>query len=223
MKRIAVVAMTVLQTTQCAFAASGAEVFVAKGEPKAVRESGGRWKRGAGYLECSGPDRYLYAAKELAGGDFHIRARLSLAKFGRTAASFVLGGDHFGFDGGNDGQLFVEGPTFGRTRMLGPARSRISPGRPFEFEAICKAGRLTVRIDGREVYSTVFRGVAVGSFGFRPWRGTMRVHDFSADGRFTKPLASTDVFVSGQDGYNTYRIPSVIVTKGGALLAFAEG
>ncbi|MHC4201730.1 MAG: exo-alpha-sialidase, partial [Planctomycetota bacterium] len=168
-------------------------------------------------------DRYLYAAKELAGGDFHIRARLSLAKFGRTAASFVLGGDHFGFDGGNDGQFFVEGPTFGRTRMLGPARSRISPGRPFEFEAICKAGRLTVRIDGREVYSTVFRGVAVGSFGFRPWRGAMRVYDFSADGRFTKPLASTDVFVSGQDGYNTYRIPSVIVTKRGALLAFAEG
>ena len=28
----------------------------------------------------------------------------------------------------------------------------------------------------------------------------MRVYDFSADGRFTKPLASTDVFVSGQDG-----------------------
>jgi sialidase-1 len=31
------------------------------------------------------------------------------------------------------------------------------------------------------------------------------------------------VFVSGQDGYNTYRIPSVIATTKGTLLAFCEG
>lgn len=32
-----------------------------------------------------------------------------------------------------------------------------------------------------------------------------------------------DVFVSGQDGYHTYRIPSVIVTAKGTVLAFCEG
>jgi len=32
-----------------------------------------------------------------------------------------------------------------------------------------------------------------------------------------------DVFVSGQDGYHTYRIPSVIVTNKGTVLAFCEG
>ncbi|MGE5296806.1 MAG: sialidase family protein, partial [Solirubrobacterales bacterium] len=32
-----------------------------------------------------------------------------------------------------------------------------------------------------------------------------------------------DVFVSGQDGYHTYRIPALIVAKDGALLAFCEG
>ena len=43
------------------------------------------------------------------------------------------------------------------------------------------------------------------------------------------PLASTaapthvPVFVSGQDGYHTFRIPSVIVTPKGTVLAFAEG
>jgi len=36
-------------------------------------------------------------------------------------------------------------------------------------------------------------------------------------------LAKTNVFISGQDGYHTYRIPSLIVTKRGTLLAFAEG
>ena len=34
---------------------------------------------------------------------------------------------------------------------------------------------------------------------------------------------STDLFVSGEDGYHTYRIPALIVTKQGSLLAFCEG
>jgi sialidase-1 len=33
----------------------------------------------------------------------------------------------------------------------------------------------------------------------------------------------TDVFVSGTDGYHTYRIPAVIVTTNGTVLAFCEG
>jgi sialidase-1 len=33
----------------------------------------------------------------------------------------------------------------------------------------------------------------------------------------------TDVFVAGEGAYHTYRIPSVIATPNGALLAFAEG
>ena len=33
----------------------------------------------------------------------------------------------------------------------------------------------------------------------------------------------TDVFVSGQDGYHTYRIPAVIKAADGSLLAFCEG
>lgn len=32
-----------------------------------------------------------------------------------------------------------------------------------------------------------------------------------------------DVFVSGEDGYHTYRIPALVVTKNGVLLAFCEG
>ncbi len=33
----------------------------------------------------------------------------------------------------------------------------------------------------------------------------------------------TPVFISGEGGYHTYRIPSILVTKDGSLLAFAEG
>src|SRR5687768_1395873 len=33
----------------------------------------------------------------------------------------------------------------------------------------------------------------------------------------------SDIFVSGGDGYHTYRIPSLIVTTKGTVLAFSEG
>ena len=33
----------------------------------------------------------------------------------------------------------------------------------------------------------------------------------------------TDVFVSGTDGYHTYRIPALLVTRAGTALAFCEG
>ncbi len=36
-------------------------------------------------------------------------------------------------------------------------------------------------------------------------------------------LQASDVFVSGQDGYHTFRIPALIVSTKGTLLAFAEG
>src|SRR5690606_29223982 len=35
-------------------------------------------------------------------------------------------------------------------------------------------------------------------------------------------LPQEPLFVSGQGGYHTYRIPSLLVTKSGAVLAFAE-
>ncbi|MBI4606777.1 MAG: exo-alpha-sialidase [Planctomycetes bacterium] len=36
-------------------------------------------------------------------------------------------------------------------------------------------------------------------------------------------LEQADVFVSGRDGYHTFRIPAVLLTPGGTLLAFCEG
>ena len=39
-----------------------------------------------------------------------------------------------------------------------------------------------------------------------------------------EPLFSqTQVFVQGEDGYHTYRIPALITTQEGTLLAFCEG
>jgi sialidase-1 len=37
------------------------------------------------------------------------------------------------------------------------------------------------------------------------------------------PLVQTDLFVAGDGGYHTFRIPSIVVTPKGTLIAFAEG
>ncbi|RCS41514.1 exo-alpha-sialidase [Bremerella cremea] len=39
----------------------------------------------------------------------------------------------------------------------------------------------------------------------------------------SQALPQTDLFVSGEGGYNSYRIPALAVTKSGTLLAFCEG
>lgn len=64
--------------------------------------------------------------------------------------------------------------------------------------------------------SKVFIGLAVMAFvvGF----GRDDGGSWAADVRF-----ATDVFTSGEGGYQTYRIPSLLVSPKGALLAFCEG
>ena len=41
--------------------------------------------------------------------------------------------------------------------------------------------------------------------------------------RLGQDFEQTDLFVSGTDGYHTYRIPALVVTTKGAILAFCEG
>ena len=36
-------------------------------------------------------------------------------------------------------------------------------------------------------------------------------------------LTQSDVFISGTEGYHTYRIPAIVITRKGVLLAFCEG
>lgn len=55
------------------------------------------------------------------------------------------------------------------------------------------------------------------------WRLSIAVALFSATSQAGDAPTQHDVFVSGEDGYHTYRIPAVIVAPGGDLLAFCEG
>jgi len=46
---------------------------------------------------------------------------------------------------------------------------------------------------------------------------------FAVNGSSAAELTQTDLFVQGEGGYHTYRIPALLVTQKGTLLAFCEG
>lgn len=61
------------------------------------------------------------------------------------------------------------------------------------------------------------------SVGFLPDQGTLRIHDFYAEGSFIQPaFPASDPWQINTGDYGIYRIPSVCRTPGGRLLAFAE-
>src|SRR5438094_7045457 len=56
------------------------------------------------------------------------------------------------------------------------------------------------------------------------WRSLLLASAILSTGRcYSAEPVQLPVFLSGHDGYHTYRIPSLIVTKQGTLLAFCEG
>jgi len=59
--------------------------------------------------------------------------------------------------------------------------------------------------------------------GESPYIVSVRFKLEEIDARAKMPPQQAKLFVSGTDGYHTYRIPSVIVTKKGTVLAFCEG
>jgi len=217
--RTTIVGTLALLLAQGGALAADEAVIVEQGNARSVREIGNRWTCKEGSLVCGGTGNFLVAEKAVGAGDFRIRARLSLQRLDGTAASLVIGGNHFGFDGSGK-TLFVEGPAFGPTRLLGDARKFITAGKPFEVEVACKGSALTFRIDGKEVHTGQYKLDAVSAIGFRPWRATMRLYDFSAGGNLT-PLTDSALKTLQQDHKKPNRPGaqrSGIVTIGGVQI-----
>ncbi len=208
--------------------AAEALVVVRDGRAVAVQYAGAAWEEVGGGLAASGTGRFLYAGKHLGAGDFRIAARLKLERLDGTAAAFVITDSYLGFDGGGQ-RFFVEGPLFGGpARLLGPAEGVVKPGAAFTFEAIREQSVTRFLIDGREIARKEQWNGAVERIGFRPWRNRMTIAHFTVEGNLVTPPPPSrpfgePLFVSGQDGYHTYRIPALAVTTPGTVLAFCEG
>lgn len=198
---------------------------VQDGKALAVRYSGGDWKEAADGLESPKECKFLYAAQNLAAGDFRISARLKLHVMEATAAAFTINDSRLGFDG-KGGKLFIEGPLFAEQKLsLEAAGIRPKAGQMFELEIVREKGVTQFLIDKHEVLRMDKWDGPAGRIGFRPHRNQMTIRQFEIQGNLVdppKPLG-TPVFTSGQDGYHGYRIPALAVTSKGTVLAVCEG
>lgn len=203
-------------------ASSSETVVVAEGVLQDSQRQGEPWVSRDGYVECGGTGNSLFADRLLGPGDFHVTVKLTILNVARSAASFVLDDSHFGFEGGH-GSVFTEGSLLGRSNLGQPV---VREGQPFVFEADRADDSLRFRIDGREVHQVKIAPDAVIRVGLRPWRSTMRVTEFTARGNLLplpQPPLQVDVFTSGTEDYHTFRIPAIVTSPAGALLAFCEG
>jgi len=198
-------------------------ILVEKGKASnSALELGKKWERKEGFLECGGAYNYLCCVNGMGPGDFRIHARLSMAELDGTAACFFLNMDNFGFDG-RKGRFFLQGAEFGRTRFIGDSSEHITATEPFDLELTRKKTTLEFHINGKKICEQEYHDAPIGWYGLCPWRGVMRVYDFSVSCAIREPPPLKEVFVSGSDGYHTYRIPSLLYTDKGTLLAFCEG
>lgn len=197
-------------------------LFVVAGRPVDVGFLGDEWKFEEGTLSCSGTGNTLLAGRAIGAGDFVVRAELKIDGLSKSAASFVINDNHFGFEG-SQGEMFVEGTVFGKHDLGAPV---VEDGVPFELVVQRQGGSLAVAVDGKTIHTADWDESDSVRVGLRPWRSRMSVTSFEAEGNLKeapKPLPHTKVFESGVGGYHTYRIPAVIATQQGTLLAFCEG
>ena len=188
------------------------------------------WLKVDDELIISGTGKFVLADARLGDGDWTVTVELALDEFEGTAASLVFdSNNHFGFDG-RGGGFFLEGRmTKADERELKflEGAPKIGDGERFAVSVKREDGSTTFSVNGQALlHSSLtpnFTTVAL-----RPHRSTMRIHSFKIEGDVSPGLSpvglkQTDVFVSGEGGYDTYRIPSLTTAPNGDLLAFCEG
>lgn len=226
-------------------AADGWEIFVERGIPKNVSVVGSP-VQDDGILKIEGVGSVVHAGEFLYGGDFSMRARLSLPRLGGGGASLIVGGHYHHSDARTDElavRLWLD-PSDGLLRVTAPGNSQyliraedrvigrqseyLKAGEPFDLELSVRGKHFTIRIAGKEVYrAEAYQGLRkdwVGKIGFMPHRGVIHLRDFRAQGRFARvALPHVNLWELGEDGYFNVRHPVIHATDNGTLLVIAGG
>ncbi|SVE53659.1 uncharacterized protein METZ01_LOCUS506513, partial [marine metagenome] len=114
-------------------------VLVREGKAVSMQIKGSQWRQVDEWVEGAGTGSDLAASVTIGKGNFQVKGRLRMLKQRRSAASFFLGNNHFGFEGSSE-TLFLSGPIFNGVKLLGPATEVVPRGEWVNFEANRKGG-----------------------------------------------------------------------------------
>ena len=164
--------------------------FVAGGQACDVVHVGSAWKAGEGWLEGSGMGNYLHASRLLGKGDFSITARFSPDGVERHRGLAHLRRQSLRVRRTRGKRCSSRGRTLARLACSGPNGDYLKPGQPVVAQVVRRGTNLTFRLAGEEILTVPFKTESVGLVGLRPWRSTMRVYDFSANGNLVVDRAA---------------------------------
>ena len=218
--------------------------FVRDGAAVEVEDVEDAWRAGEDGWTATGEQSRLDMGRCVGPGDFEVYAELKLDDLARDNAALMVNAAGALESGelifSRGGRVVVRGFFFGdRTQTVRPVDGLLRSGEWFTLRVRREADTVTFRLNGEPVWTMRYEGDRpFGKLTLKPGAARLTVRTCWVRGE-TTPLADwvpllerehaiggeahTDVFVSGRDGYHTYRIPAIVRAPGGALLAFAEG
>jgi len=184
--------------------------------------------------------KFVYAGAGLRSPDARIHARLSMNTLGNTGAGLYVNGHWLTFDRDPGNKIGIDLQfSEDKQKIFAEAEGRIKSDVPFDVDVLIKDGVLTCAINGERIgqvenFPTAMETVpspdvaSVHKLGvitaIRSWRAHLKIYEFrvESDGPIV-PLPQTQtIYKSGSAQTNTYRIPALLVSKKGTILAFAE-
>ena len=158
--------------------------YVKNGKAIAMQLKASKWKQFPSWIEGHGVGNDILSDSKILEGDFLLTAELRINNQRGSAASFFLGGNHFGFEGASE-TIFVSGPIFGGLKLMMPAPEVVPRGRWIRFEAERTDGLICFRVNEKQIASAK-SSIGFENFGFRPWRSTMQVRECVVVGKTKK-------------------------------------
>jgi len=204
-------------------------VIVPSDDPTAVADLRGRSladaqaRPASGTIDSTPDERALrqHSRCTIGGGDFTLRATVTLDLYEGRGAGFVFDGGSIALDDPNwgavlNGRLFGGGAFPFETER--PASAR--PGAPVEIVVERLQGNLVVRINDFEMGQIGLKGFELGRVGFDLGGGALRVLSCSVSGDIGERPRPLAVFTGADGDIDEYRDPA-LATDGARLLVAA--
>jgi sialidase-1 len=225
------ISILTLSILLCTTAQSQTLDFIKAGKMLNVTQENRYWREKDGAALGRGKQSALYASKYIEAGDFTMKVKISLEEINKSEACFWFFHNQFGFDSNyNDDQdynkLFTYSPVSDEYAYYGNSSDYFNAGEVFDFE-VRHRGKETQFLINQKLVTTIpdslLKSPYAGSMAFRAERNTLRIYDWTFEGKWSEVPQQDYVFQRGEAGYSCFRIPAIVQTKEGTLLAFAEG
>lgn len=212
--------------TACTAQEKFGHVYVSEGRPQQLIEIGGEWIQQGNAITASGP-KYLVTEDLVSDVLFEMEAELSISRIQSSNTSLLLWGNYLNFDAkdkeGTQPLLTFSGDLVEKTAVIGKTSDFIKPAQPFVLKVKNEQQHIVFYIDGKKIFTCPAQPGQKDRIGFRAGTSGLHIYTFQVNGETEKQAPLSFIYKSGEEGYASFRIPALVVSTQGTVLAFAEG